>query len=127
MSASSGEPAPSALVVAGEEETRVLLRGLLRLHRFRIIGEAESSVRALALIREQPPATLVVDTSLTDGDARELADAAKRQHPATRVVLVARGSRPAPRPDLVEPDAVLMRPFRIQEFARAILPVPAGG
>lgn len=129
MAGSTDGIAPGALVVAGEEETRVLLRGLLRLHRFRVIGEAESCVRAQALLREQPPATLVIDTSLTDGDALELADSAKRLRPATRVVLVARGSRPVARPDLIEPDVVLLRPFRIQEFAQAVAapPPPSGG
>lgn len=120
MSAEGGDPAPGALVVAGEEETRVLLRGLLRLHRFRILGEAESGPRALTLLQEQRPTTLVIDTVLSDGDAVELADAAKRQRPETRVVLVARGQRPAIPAGAHEPDAVLLRPFRIHDFAEAI-------
>lgn len=124
MSAERGESAPGALVVAGEEETRVLLRGLLRLHRFRIVGEAESGPRALTLIQEQRPATLVIDTILSEGDAVELADAAKRQRPETRVVIVARGQRPAIPTGLREPDAVLLRPFRIHDFAEAIGSVP---
>lgn len=125
MSGEARESAPSALVVAGEEETRVLLRGLLRLHRFRVVGDAESSVRGLTLVNEQRPATLVIDTTLSEGDAVELADAAKRQHPQMRVVLVARGQRPVIPAGLHEPDAVLLRPFRIHDFATAIGPVPA--
>lgn len=115
---------PGALVVAGEEETRVLLRGLLRLHRYRIVGEAEGGVRAMALVQEQRPTTLVIDTTLSEGDAVELADAAKRLRPEMRVVIVARGQRPTIPAGCREPDAVLLRPFRIHDFAAAIGPPP---
>ena len=46
----SGVPTLSAVVVAGDEETRVLLRGLLRLHHFRVDGEAEGATQAIELI-----------------------------------------------------------------------------
>jgi DNA-binding NarL/FixJ family response regulator len=120
MASAAPTAPPSALVVAGEEETRVLLRGLLRLHRFRIVGEAEGSVRALALIKEQEPTTLVIDTTLSEGDALELVQDAKRTRPNLRVVVVARGAKPIVLPGMTEPDVVLQRPFRIQEFAQAV-------
>lgn len=122
MAGTPGDAIPSALVVAGEEETRVLLRGLLRLHRFRVVGEAESCVRAQTLLGDLCPSTVVIDTSATEGDAHELADATKRARPSVWVVVVARPPRPAARPGLLAPDVVLLRPFRIQEFAQAVRP-----
>jgi DNA-binding NarL/FixJ family response regulator len=126
MTGESAEAMPSALVVAAEEETRVLLRGLLRLHRFRIVGEAEDCVRAMTLVQEQAPATLVIDTTLAEGDAVDLADSAKRHRPETRVVIVARGQRPVIPAGHREPDAVLLRPFRIHDFALAVTPLATG-
>ncbi|MCI4336778.1 MAG: hypothetical protein L3K17_06240 [Thermoplasmata archaeon] len=125
MAVSTTPAPPSALVIAGEEETRVLLRGLLRLHRYRILGEAGGSVRGLALLQELEPSTLVIDTTLSEGDALEFVQAAKQRRPNLHVVLVARGSRPPVPPGMAEPDAVLQRPFRIQDFARAIARDPA--
>ena len=118
-------PAASAVVVAGDEETRVLLRGLLRLHHFRVDGEAEGATQCLELIREHHPTLLVADVNLAEGSSTSLVAEARRTAPQLRVILVAPASRPpAPTADH-GPDVVLLRPFRIRQFAEALLPSTA--
>jgi DNA-binding NtrC family response regulator len=120
-------PAPSAVVVAGDEETRVLLRGLLRLHHFRVDGEAEGASQCLELIKEHHPTLLVADVNLAEGSPGVLVSEARRVAPNLRVILVAPASRPpAPADHDKGPDVVLLRPFRIRQFAEALLPPSPG-
>jgi DNA-binding NarL/FixJ family response regulator len=120
----SGVPTSSAVVVAGDEETRVLLRGLLRLHHFRVDGEAEGATQCLELIREHRPALLVADVNLAEGSPSSLVAEARRLAPELRVILVAPASRPPAPPTErnLGPDVVLLRPFRIRQFAEALIP-----
>ena len=119
----------AAIVVAGDEETRVLLRGLLRLHHFRVDGEAEGATHALELLRDHRPGLLVADVNLAEGSPASLIANARAIVPKLRVILVAPASRP-PVPGTdgdSRPDVVLLRPFRIRQFAEALLPGrPAG-
>ena len=118
----------SAIVVAGDEETRVLLRGLLRLHHYRVDGEAEGVTPAVELIGLHRPTLLVVDASLAEGSVGPLIGQARSLVPGLRVILVAPASRP---PNLSadmaqRPDALLLRPFRIRQFAEALVPSGPG-
>jgi DNA-binding NarL/FixJ family response regulator len=121
---SVGPNSATAIVVAGDEETRVLLRGLLRLHHFRVDGEAEGATHALELLRDHRPALLVADVNLAEGSPSALVADARAILSPLRVILVAPASRPpAPAPDAAHrPDVVLLRPFRIRQFAEALLP-----
>lgn len=127
MSSSSGST-PIAIVVAGDEETRALLRGLLRLHRFRVDGEAAGSTQAIELVRVHRPSLLVVDARLAEGSASPLVGQARGMVPGLRVVLVAPASHPPTLPSdpIQRPDVVLLRPFLIREFAEALVPPGAG-
>jgi DNA-binding response OmpR family regulator len=119
----------NAIVVAGDEETRVLLRGLLRLHHFRVDGEAEGVTQALELIRAHRPHLLVVDANLAEGTAGLLIGQARAAASGIRVILVAPASRPPTLPEdrAQHPDALLLRPFRIRQFAEALAPPAANG
>ncbi|HTS32811.1 MAG TPA: hypothetical protein VMI55_02595 [Thermoplasmata archaeon] len=120
---SAQSPGSGAVVVAGDEETRILFRGLLRLHHIRVDGEADGAERALRLVRDHRPHLLVADMNLAEGSTTTLLAEARQIHPEVRVVLVASASRPPPQPsDGKPPDAVLLRPFRIREFAEAVNP-----
>jgi ActR/RegA family two-component response regulator len=110
----------SAVVVARDEETRILLRGLLRLRHFRILGEAEGSTHGAELVRTHQPGVLVVDASLAEGSTAALIRETRQSAPHTRVVLV---GGPGPMaPNAPEADAVLPRPFRIAQFEAALAP-----
>jgi DNA-binding NtrC family response regulator len=114
----------NAIVVAGDEETRVLLRGLLRLHHFRVDGEAEGVSPAIELVGLHRPTLLVVDASLAEGSVGPLIGQARSLVPGLRVILVAPASRPPtlPADTKQRPDALLLRPFRIRQFAEALAP-----
>ncbi len=114
---------PTALVVAADEEMRILLRGLLQLHRVRVEAEAEGLTEALRLVHDHRPSLVVADTHLTDGTAADLVRGARGIVPQLRVILVAPASRPPPpmAPEAT-PDVLLLKPFRIQQFAEAIAP-----
>jgi DNA-binding NarL/FixJ family response regulator len=121
-------PPTNAVVVAGDEETRVLLRGLLRLHHFRVDGEAEGVSQAMELLRNHSPALLVVDVNLAEGSPINLLREAKSLLPQVRTILVAPASRPPPTSSVdPAPDVVLLRPFRIRQFAEALRPANGGG
>jgi CheY-like chemotaxis protein len=130
---SGGQSASAtAIVVAGDEETRVLLRGLLRLHHFRVDGEAEGASQALELIRHHRPGLLVVDVNLAEGSSMTLLADARTAVPTLRTILVAPTSRPPPNGPHPAIDVVLLRPFRIRQFAEALNPAgppptPVGG
>ena len=118
---STPAPEATALVVAGDEETRVLLRGLLRLHHYRVVGEAEGAHQAVGLLRQTLPAVVVSDVNLVDGTFADLIDAAHTVEPVPRVILVVPSSRPHAAADAPSrPDVVLQRPFRIRQFAEAL-------
>lgn len=115
---------PTAVIVAGDEETRVLLRGLLRLHHCRVDGEAEGATQSLELLREHQPSLVVVDVNLAEGSASPLVAEARKLLPKARIILVAPASRPPPAPadPALGPHVVLLRPFRIRQFAEALFP-----
>lgn len=117
-------PALSAVVVAGPEETRVLLRGLLRLHHYRILGEAEGTTQGSQLVGRSSPSVLVLDANVNEGSAVELIQECKQRWPGVRVVLLQHGARPQIPEGGESPDIVLKRPFRIQEFAAALAGAP---
>lgn len=126
---SDADLSPStAIVVAGDEETRVLLRGLLRLHQFRVEGEAEGATHALELVRDRRPALMVADVNLAEGSPVALVASARAVVPGLRVILVAPASRPPPVPSdpSQRADIVLLRPFRIRQFAEALAPSGPG-
>ncbi|HEV2231263.1 MAG TPA: hypothetical protein VGS18_03660, partial [Thermoplasmata archaeon] len=127
----AASPPTTAVVIAGDEEIRVLFRGLLRLHHFRVLGEAEDEGQGLELIRTHNPGLLVVDTKLADGTIASLLSAARQIAPAMRAVLVAPHAPGSENGAEGHPDALLQRPFRVREFALAIgvrplVPQPTG-
>ena len=124
--ASAEVESTTAMVVAGDEETRVLLRGLLRLHHFRVVGEAEGASRAVDLLKQEAPSVLVTDVNLADGEVGTLLDEARRAAPKLRVILVTPASHPTGEHAASKaPDVVLIRPFRIRQFAEALRPSEA--
>ncbi len=114
----------TAIVVSGDEETRVLLRGLLRLHHFRVEGEAEGVTHALELLHDHRPSLMVADVNLAEGSPSVLIADARTTLSPLRVILIAPTSHPpASPPDPARrPDVLLLRPFRIRQFGEALHP-----
>ena len=126
----AGEPAPvvspTAIVVAGDLETRLLIRSLLRLSHVQVLGEAAGSTDGVDLMKSQTPSVLIADANLAEGSCSALVDAARGLRPAVRVVLLTPDRRrPVPNLGSASPDVVLTRPFRIQEFTNVLALGPA--
>jgi DNA-binding NarL/FixJ family response regulator len=115
------------VVVAGDDQTRVLFRGLLRLHHFQVVGETGGSTEGDELVRRFQPAVLVADVSLSEGSLASLVPAARARSPGTRIIIVQPTGRPSTFVDAQAPDAMLTRPFRVKDFVDAISAVQAAG
>lgn len=118
-------PMPTAVVVAGDDQTRVLFRGLLRLHHFRVVGETGGATEGDELVRHFQPTVLIADTTLSEGSLAALLPSTRDRSPATRIIVVqptVRSISPDPAP---RPDATLTRPFRVKDFVDAISTVAA--
>ncbi|MGI0053732.1 MAG: hypothetical protein ACRECR_05715, partial [Thermoplasmata archaeon] len=76
------------MVIAGDEVIRVLLRGLLRLHHYQIVGEAVGEEEGLSLLRDHSPQLLIADMGLADGAVPSLLAEARRTVPGLRSVIV---------------------------------------
>ncbi len=123
----SDPPISTVVVVAGDAETRVLFRGLLRLNHLRVLGEADGARSSVELIRAHRPDIVVADAVLAQGTVGEIIREGRQVRPDLRVIVVTPASRPAPAAEEVgAADAVLTRPFRIRQFAEAVSPIPAG-
>ena len=120
------EQPPTAVVAAGDEETRVLFRGLLRLHRVRVDGEARGALLGCELVRKIRPSVVLVDSVLHDGSWVDLLSETRTHVPTSRFILVAPASTPSA-PNGLKPDATLQRPFRISAFADALGPAALDG
>jgi response regulator of citrate/malate metabolism len=103
----------------------VLLRGLLRLHRFRVVGEADNARQAAEIVEANRPQLLVADAILAQGNLKDLVVQSRRAVEGIRVIVVAPASRAPPIPAGSDgPDVVLLRPFRIRQFAEALAGAP---
>lgn len=109
-------------LVGGSRESREVLRGLLRLHRFRVKGEGRGLKDAKKLLEEGLAGVLLVDSDLADGSWEEVLEAAQAAKPRPRAVLLS----PFYGPEFElkarrhGAQAILMRPFEIPELLEAL-------
>lgn len=114
----------NVVIAGGSDETRLLLRGLVRLHHHRVVAEGYGP-ETLA----QLPAELVAPVFLIDADLEnpkwleEIAGLAKR-HPQRRVVLLTSDGTPAFEAKMrsLGIDRLLRRPFAVHDLVDAIEP-----
>ena len=121
LTASAG-PAP-AVILGGSEDTRLLLRGLLRLHRHRILLEGPSAEGIDGLPASSEPKVLVLDAGAKEDSSWTESLAAVLQRRADlRALVILPTSDPAlaARARAAGARAVLVRPFAIREFVEAV-------
>jgi DNA-binding NarL/FixJ family response regulator len=116
------------VIVGGSEETRLLLRGLVRLHHHRVVGESATAQGLEALPPNASPRVLIL---VADGDGEEwpheLGLALERQPGLLPLLIV-----PDLTPDLVARArrlgvrGVLNRPFAIRDLVSAVEAVARG-
>lgn len=114
----------SVVVLGGSEETRLLLRGLLRLHRHQVIAEG-ATVEALARLPAaslQSSLVLVVDVNLDEGGWGESMERVFREHPLARGVLLSpsRSARVDSQAKTIGFTSVVRRPFSMMELIAAV-------
>jgi len=122
------DPNVAAVIVGGNDETRLLLRGLLRLHRYRVLGEAKTA-EALEPVDEPMSRRVLVLVSDAEGEdwSSELATARERQTGLLPLLLV-----PETDPEIVARAraagvlGVLSRPFAVRELVSAVEAVSRG-
>ncbi len=111
-----------AVLWGSNDDTRLLLRGLLRLYRFPVIYEARSLEDLEQLPTASEPRLLLRDLEAKGGDwSGELASAL-RLHTELRAVVILPPGLPAAEAEALRAGAkaVLPRPFAIREFLRVV-------
>lgn len=116
----SGAP---AVVLGGSEDTRLLLRGLLRLHRHRVLLESPTRDALDRLPPSPEVKILVFDVGAEKADAwaNELSSLL-RARSDLRALVILPGSDPGveTRARQAGARAVLVRPFAIRDFVEAV-------
>jgi AmiR/NasT family two-component response regulator len=125
---SAGRPAVATVIVGGTDETRLLLRGLIRLHRHLVLAECAAADQLGPADPSEPtPVLILVCDTEVDEWPHELATARERQ-PGLRPLLIV----PERDPDLIERarrmgvKAVLNRPFAIRDLVASVEAVARG-
>jgi len=121
-------PVVATIIVGGTEETRLLLRGLVRLHHHRVLEETRTADH-LKPADPSDPARVLILVGDGDGDGwpHELATA-RALHPDLLTLLII----PERTPDLIARarrmgvKAVLNRPFAIRDLVSAVEAVAQG-
>lgn len=112
----------SAVVWGPNEDTRLLLRGLLRLYHCPVVHEVEELEQLDALPSLAGPTVLVADTEGRPPEWESELAATVRVRPELRalVVLARGGTASEARARAAGASGVLVRPFSIPDFARAV-------
>ncbi len=115
-------------IVGGSEETRLLLRGLLRLFHHRVVGEG-ATVTAMRDRRSEPTLASValVDFDLDAPETPRELDEMRRTYPGVRIVLLttSRAAADEAKARALGIDGILRRPFAVHELMEVLEPVAA--
>ncbi|HTT25764.1 MAG TPA: response regulator [Thermoplasmata archaeon] len=108
-------------IFSAQDDVRLLLRGLLRLHRYRVVGEGNAPV-ALAQLPKDSQAVVVVDADLDEVGWSEAVTALHRARPTQRVVLLSatRSPRIESQAKALGISAVVRRPFAVHQLVEAV-------
>ena len=116
----SGAP---AIVLGGSEDSRLLLRGLLRLHRHRVLLEAPTREGAERIPSTPETKILVLDAGTDKGEGwAEVLASLLRSRTDIQALVILPSSDPAleTRARQAGARATLVRPFAIRDFIEAV-------
>ena len=111
-------------IVGGSEETRLLLRGLVRLHHYRVVFEGAGPETLHELPPDHPGLVVLVDADAEDEAWSKSLQACFADRPDRRGILIAqnRSVRVEQRAKELGFAAVLRRPFAVHELVEIIAP-----
>ncbi len=122
-SATPPSPAAPAVLLGGSEDTRLLLRGILRLHRHRVLLEAPTR-EGIERLPPTPETKVLIWDAGSDGDDKWADDLSStlRNRSDLRALVILPRSDPAleTRARKAGAKAVLVRPFGIHDFVQAV-------
>jgi AmiR/NasT family two-component response regulator len=112
------------IVAGGSEETRLLLRGLLRLHHHRVVGDLASGAAKLTLPPGAQDLVVVVDADLQDPEWERAISQARAQSPSLKIVLLTgtRSAEVVAKARALGVSAIVRRPFAVRELIEAVGP-----
>jgi hypothetical protein len=120
-------------IVGGSDETRLLLRGLVRLHHHRVVYEGPNPASLAEMPAEPPTLAVLIDADIESTEWSGPIEAALRSRPAARAVLIAptRSPRVIERAKGLGFATVLRRPFAVHELVEVLTvagvpPTPSG-
>jgi len=121
-----GTPLPAgcvhAYLIGTNEDTKLLLRGLLRLYHHRVVFEGRSVGELEGVLPAPDPRVLVLDGETVPEGWESAIRAAQGAQPGLHTVLITSDRSPglAARVRAAGASVVLVRPFAIAEFNRAL-------
>jgi CheY-like chemotaxis protein len=116
-------PGAPAIVLGGSEDSRLLLRGLLRLHRHRVLLEAPTHEGLERVPSSSEMKILIFDAGPAKGEAwAEELSATLRGRSDLHALVLLPGADPAlgTRARQAGAKTVLVRPFAIRDFIEAV-------
>lgn len=119
----------NVVIVGGTEETRLLLRGLLRLYRHRVVADGPKFDALGRIPADAQPSVAVVDIDLDDAPRTSEMAHALRAHPSLKVLLLTseRGPRVESRARELGVERVVLRPFAVHDLMEAVEAVAHDG
>src|SRR5215472_6589719 len=114
----------NVIIVGGSDETRLLLRGLLRLHRQRVLGEGTTSTYLSTLAEQPEPSVLLLDVDLEQSEWLSAVRQAVARCKNLRAVLLtpSRSPRVEELARQAGISALVRRPFAVHELIDAVAP-----
>jgi DNA-binding NtrC family response regulator len=112
------------VVAGGSEETRLLLRGLLRLHHHRVLSDGAGGVPPITIPADARDPVLVVDADLQAPEWADAIGSALKARPELKVVLLTptRSGDVVARAKTMGITNVVRRPFAVRELIEAVGP-----
>ena len=116
----------NVVIAGGSDETRLLLRGLVRLHHHRVVAEGYGPETLGQLPKELDAPVFLLDADLDDPKWVEQLQGLSRSHPGRRVVLLTSDGSSSfeSRARGLGVDRLLRRPFAVTDLVEAIEPPP---
>jgi two-component system OmpR family response regulator len=106
------------LVADDDDAMRLLCRVNLELEGYRVLEAATGAATRLA-VEQELVALLLLDVRLGEEDGIALARSLREEHPDLRIVFLT-GSAPKGSEELVVADAVIMKPFTLEELSGTV-------